>query len=493
MGIYKTIDTAKNGMLIPVFQSGRTMESRYNPLRDAENLCNTITTEAGFFLVIGIGSGLFIQTLIDKYPSAKITAIELFSEDVAFLRQLETIKSLEDNQNIILTDLDNLQKTLLQNYFPAKYGDLQIIEQKAWLNENQEKIPEIKNEIQKALGIISADYSVQAHFGKIWTSNILNNAKLYKSTKNFTFNISNEIKSKTAVIVAAGPSLDSTIKTISPRENFYIIATDTAGSSLKKRGITPDVIISIDGQNVSFNHFIHSAPSPLYAFDLCANFSAVQHIADNNSKILFFCSGHPLAEAINSSSGFPLPKFFSGAGTVTITALDFALQAGFSKILILGADFSYMHGKAYTSGTYLETLYQKDSDKLYTAEKLYSKLMYRTSLIQISNNCFTTSVLEAYKMSLEKYLNMKGIKFFKKNDIYEISADSNSLNQIKIISSTPDLFNNFIKKFISSNPEETETLLLPYLAWLRHNEKFKKSSYKELLKLAFDSIVSYNI
>ena len=96
-------------------------------------------------------------------------------------------------------------------------------------------------------------------------------------------------------------------------------------------------------------------------------------------------------------------------------------------------------------------------------------------------------------MSLEKYLNMKGIKFFKKNDIYEISADSNSLNQIKILSSTPDLFNNFIKKFISSNPEETETLLLPYLAWLRHNEKFKKSSYKELLKLAFDSIVSYNI
>lgn len=169
MGIYKTIDTAKNGMLIPVFQSGRTMESRYNPLRDAENLCNTITTEAEFFLVIGIGSGLFIQTLIDKYPSAKITAIELFAEDVAFLRQLETIKRLEDNQNIILTDLDNLQKTLLQNYFPAKYGDLQIIEQKAWLNENQEKIPEIKNEIQKALGIISADYSVQAHFGKIWT------------------------------------------------------------------------------------------------------------------------------------------------------------------------------------------------------------------------------------------------------------------------------------------------------------------------------------
>ena len=50
-----------------------------------------------------------------------------------------------------------------------------------------------------------------------------------------------------------------------------------------------------------------------------------------------------------------------------------------------------------------------------------------------------------------------------------------------------------MKKFISSTPEEAETILLPYIAWLRQNEKYKNSSYKELLKLAFDSIVSYNI
>ena len=36
--LYKSIETAKNGTLIPVFQNGKTMESRYNPERDAENL-----------------------------------------------------------------------------------------------------------------------------------------------------------------------------------------------------------------------------------------------------------------------------------------------------------------------------------------------------------------------------------------------------------------------------------------------------------------------
>ena len=493
MGIYKSIEAAKNGMLIPVFQSGRTMESRYNPLRDAENLCNTINSSSNFSLVIGIGSGLFIQKLSDKFPSAKVIALEFFDEDVIFLRHLESVKTFENNPNIILTSLNKLQDILLQNYFPAKYGDLQIIEQKPWIIENQEKLPEIKKVIQKTLGIISADYSVQAHFGKIWTSNILNNAKLYKTHNTETLNLSDEIKRKTAVIVAAGPSLDSTVNILSDRDKFYIIATDTAGSSLIKRKIIPDVIISIDGQNVSFNHFLHSAPETLYAFDLCANSSAVQHIAENNARILFFCSGHPLSEAINTSSASPLPKLFSGAGTVTITAVDFALQSGFSKILILGADFSYLNGKAYTSGTYLESLYQKSSDKIFSAEKLYSKLMYRTSLIQISDNSFTTDILEAYKLSLEKYLEMKGISLKKENDIYEITISSPIQNPVKTKASASDIFETFMKKFISSTPEDTETILLPYIAWLRQNEKYKNSPYKELLKLAFDSIVSYNI
>ena len=76
-----------------------------------------------------------------------------------------------------------MQEILLQNYFPAKYGDLQIIEQKPWIIENQKKLTEIKEVIQKTLGIISADYSVQAHFGKIWTSNILNNFQGLKESK----------------------------------------------------------------------------------------------------------------------------------------------------------------------------------------------------------------------------------------------------------------------------------------------------------------------
>ena len=80
MQIYKEFITAKNGSQIPVFTSGRTMESRYNPERDAENLCNSINEEAAFFLVLGIGSGIFLKLLSQKYPESKILALELYKD-----------------------------------------------------------------------------------------------------------------------------------------------------------------------------------------------------------------------------------------------------------------------------------------------------------------------------------------------------------------------------------------------------------------------------
>ena len=161
---------------------------------------------------------------------------------------------------------------------------------------------------------------------------------------------------------------------------------------------------------------------PLYAFDFCSNFSAVKHLAEAGANITFFCSGHPLSSAINLSTGSPFPLLFSGAGTVTITALDFALQAGFQKLMILGADFAYQEGKAYTSGTYLDTLYNNASSKLSETEQTFAKLMYRTELIDLSDKIKTTQILQAYKTSLEKYLTDKNISFRKKDQIYRLEC-----------------------------------------------------------------------
>ena len=500
MKLYKAFEQAKNGTGIPVFQSGRTMESRYNPERDAQNLCDSIDKNNKFFLVLGIGSGIFIRMLSQIIPGARIIAFELYKEDLDFLLQNPEVKKLSENPDIIFSDLSNLEKTLTQNYLPAKYGNLKIIEQKAWINEIASNINEINSILKKTLGIISADYSVQAHFGKIWNSNILNNAKTAEKQNTFSFNetIKNSLN-KTAVIVAAGPTLDKSIEDFlikADPEKYFVIATDTAASSLIKRNVFPDIVVSIDGQSVSYNHFINTEISTkkeiIYAFDLCANSSAVRHIYEDGRKLLFFCSGHPLSTAINSCCGSPLITLFSGAGTVTITAVDLAVKAGFKDIIILGADFSYSNGKAYTSGTYLDVLYNSASSKLFEAEGSFSRLMFRTELIALSENIKTTQILQAYKYSFEKYLQANNIEFKKEKNIYKLTNQNSGASYFKIEKKTFSL-KAFFEKLKACPDEEAEMILLPYIAWLRNNELYKNLSYKELVKLALESIVSYNI
>ena len=498
MKLYKSFEQAKNGTLIPVFTSGKTMESRYNPERDAETLCHSIEDGFNFFLVLGTGSGLFIKKLSERFPFARIISLELYQDDIDFLRQSEILKELEKNPNILFSSLASLENDLSQNYIPAKFGDLKIIEQRAWINENKDYIGQINLILQRTIGIISADFSVQSHFGKIWTTNILNNSLLAENIYNNSksdFPLSNifskETLQKTAVIVAAGPTLDKTISILKDSSKYFIISTDTAGSSLLKNNITPDVIVSIDGQNVSYNHFMKNS-STVYAFDLCSNFSAAKHIAENNNRLFFFCSGHPLAKAINTSFDNTFPTLFSGAGTVTITATDLAVKAGFKEILVLGADFSYSNGKAYAAGTYLDSLYNIKSSKIETCEKSFSRLMFRTEL-QKTGQVSTTPILEAYKASFEKYISQKNISFTKDNDIYKLLVPDNKPELTSFNFSTNISMAAFFKKLKASTPEEAEILLLPYVAWLKNNKIYKNYSYSELLKLAFNTIVSYNI
>ena len=79
----------------------------------------------------------------------------------------------------------------------------------------------------------------------------------------------------------------------------------------------------------------------------------------------FFYS--PISSTIDSF----FPNLFSGAGTVTIAATDFAFHCGFKNIQVFGADFSYQNGKTYAKGTYLDVLYHKDENKILNADFLY--------------------------------------------------------------------------------------------------------------------------
>lgn len=506
--IYKSIEIAKNGAQIPVLINGKTIESRYNPQTEAQRIAETISTDSLFFIVIGIGGGFLIEEIAKHNPDSLIIGVEKTKEDIEFIRKIQLNKELEQKETIFFTDSDSLINLLIQKYVPVFYGNLEIIEQRAWALENQESKNIINLEIKKALQTISQDYSVQAHFGKIWQNNILNNLQLVQK---FIFP-SEKIKSINtnlkAIIIAAGPSVDKQIELLKQnKDEYYIIATDTAYSILLKNEICPNAVISIDGQTVSYNHFITSTNinNTLFIFDLCANPSAVKYIYEKNGPILFSYNNHPLSKLISKKFN-NLINLYTGSGTVTIAALDFALQLGFKNIEILGADFSYQNGKPYAKSTYLDNLYLSSENRTQSYEKKFTSLMMRTPLQKINKNKYTTQILQSYENSLEDYLKIKNAKFIKQNDVYQISNEQTENNILKLKNNQKQeySFDEFLKDFVKNidiniekkdilDLNEYEISLFPLMSWIKTNEnKSKDLKFIELLNLAYKSLQRYN-
>ena len=502
--IYSEIILSKTGVQIPVLQNGKTVDSRYDPERDSLRLLEQIPADTNFLIVIGIASGIFIQTVLENKKNLFVLAVEKTEADLEFLKQLPAVKKLGNEKRVSLCSLDKLENKIIELYVPAFYGNLEVIEQRGWTLENKDCLESISKSINKAVGIVSADFSVQSHFGKLWHHNIISNIKNLESsnTKESDFEFPLD---KTAVIVAAGPTLDTTIKTIlTAREQFYVIATDTALSILLSYKIFPDAVVSIDGQNVSNVHFIHNEKSSfsntLFLFDLLANSSAVNQVIANNGKLCFFTSGHPLCEYLNAHYSLGLPKLFSGAGTVTITAVDFAIKAGFESIITAGADFAYSNGKPYAKGTYLDRLYNQKTNRMENIHKQFSSLEFRTELLP-KDKGFTTQILEAYRMSFESYLQNNALSFNKENNLYKIKCnpDKNKINFTKN-QNKPDgsfIINDLLKTYSSKDNnaifdsifdlKESDISFLPLISWLRnHDNKERKNFsfyYKEALSI----------
>lgn len=488
--IYIDIELSKTGLKIPKFKSGKLIHSKYDPEREAINLVNNID-ENSFYLVTGIGAGFFIKKLSEKYPNSKIVAIENSQDDIDFLeKHFQIISELKMN-NVIITTTENLYNSLLQNYIPSIYSSFKLIEYRSWILENQDIFEKIQNITSEALKNIAQDFSTQAHFGKIWQRNIINNLKQISSDTEIIFP-----KEKIAVVVAAGPSLDKKIAWIKEnREKIFIFATDTAYKTLQKEQIFSDAVISIDGQNISYQHFLRKInDKTIFIFDLCGNSSCIRKIKKNGNNIIFTTTGHPLITFAEQTQNTDYNFIFAnaGTGTVTISALDFANKVGFNEIIVIGADFSFPNKKPYAKGTYLEDIYMSCNNRTTTIEKNYISLMYRTEIIK-DLQYPTTKILQSYKQAFQKWLEDSNYTFTQKDEMYYCKKETNKNS--KLFKQQKFDFEKFCSEIKKQNIDKLKIGLLPYISFLRLKDSKKniKSNFEELLNLAVKDIVRYTI
>ena len=117
--------------------------------------------------------------------------------------------------------------------------------------------------------------------------------------------------------------------------------------------------------------------------------------------------------------------------------------------------------------------------------------MFRTELLELSENKKTTETLKFYEQNLFTWCRNNNCTITKEDDAYKILNSSGQKEEIKNGSFDLKSFLAHISK--PENSEETETALLPYIAWLKTCIKNDKNiSFKEYSKLALNFILRYN-
>jgi len=422
-----TFENSKSEEAVPFLITpgrGKTaLHSLVDPKREAQRLISQISSDTGFLIFLGLGGGFAQEAALDM-TSAQIVVIDFDKEGIDQLFSGRNYsKLLNSGRFSLLVDQknDDIKNFILDNYKPSLAGGIRIIPLRARIEHDRERFENVTKTIEDTIDIITGDYSVQAHFGIRWFSNIIRNVKnldMLRDTHRaaplsgfMEFKKKAADKVKKTAIAAAGPSLDFQLTSLAQMkaDNVFIICCDTALGALLQHGIEPDAVVSIDCQHISYYHFMGSSiQKKIQNIPLILDIASPPLLSGFSASPLFFASAHPLARYL-CASFLPFTQLDTSGGNVTYTCLSLAESLGAQRITLFGADFSYVGNQTYARGTYINPYFSRRQNRLSPLEAQMSSFLYRSPFLPAAGsenkNYYETSSLRFYREKLEEKIS----------------------------------------------------------------------------------------
>ncbi len=254
-----------------------------------------------------------------------------------------------------------------------------------------------KEEYEKFIAILdniyytsSSSITVVSSFKKIFFENMISNLSIINNTSSLNSYIG-KFKNTPAIIVSAGPSLDRNIQTMLKYKNhldkFFIIAGNRTMGSLIENGIKPNLVVSVDPAQVTYDMMKKYLDSDLpLAFYEYSNKDLVKEYRGEKIYIseLFSRTIEDLKD---------LSRTYIG-GSVAHTCIDIAKIIGCNKIILVGQDCALTENKHHSYNSTFDI--DKTPNEL---EVVLDKDIY-------GDYIRTTLTLKFFKTKIEEYINL---------------------------------------------------------------------------------------
>lgn len=339
------------------------LNSTYRPIDEAKKWASQfkITKKRSIIYLFGLGNGYFALELKKKLPAdGRLIIIEpsydIFNHAVEYYNLSDIFNDEktelflgENGEREFYPSLESYVHwtNLISQLFAIHPGyDMLFSEEldryEAMIRQNNEK--EIRNR------------NTEAYFGKKRVENTIRNL-IYTSDSNVLDDIAVKIpKDIPAIIVAAGPSLDKNADVLKQvAGKAFIISCDTALRHLYKRGIVPDLTITVDA-NKPERYFEEAGFEELPVLTTAtANYKV---LARGKGRKIWF-SGHEFQIKLYQKLGKYL-SYRTGGGSVATAAFAVCSSLGFKRIVLVGQDLAYACEASHAGGEHSRIRNEED-------------------------------------------------------------------------------------------------------------------------------------
>jgi hypothetical protein len=350
--------------LVHVDHDGRKkqIDSNYDPVGEAvRNLERFKISGSINFIVLGLGLGCQVSEILKKISKhAKIFIFEKDPELFALaIREVDFTQIFEHpgTKLFVDTDLRDVSHLLEPERTNFTLNEYCLISQKALVDKNFEYYGVLYQKIEKYFKESRINLKTQSVHSKVYYKNIFSNQESLRSSHGIK-NLKDCLSNIPAIICSAGPSLDKNIQLLkSSRKGFFLIAVATALKPLLHNGIKPDIVISIDPDELTIRSFDFFRD--LGDTWLVYNAAVPNTIPKNfpTRKIAFDLDVH-LAKWFNKHSD--AKGSLGKTSSVAHSAFNLAEFLACSPVILIGQDLSFQNQRLHCN----QSFYFEDSINL---------------------------------------------------------------------------------------------------------------------------------
>lgn len=338
-------------VVVPGEEVTNYLHSRYNPLEEAKKWVNSLGEQihSEHVLIIGCGLGYYLEQLVNQSTAAFIYVYEpdprIFK---AWMKTRDARIVLANHRIRVFAMGENelLQTRLAMRISECAKNKLTIVYPPIYSRLFPSLVGGMHRSIKEMLYAQAINQITLSAFQEEWITNILYNLP-YVVINTSASRIKEMDKGMTAIVVGSGPSLEQDIHYLRQlKDTCFIIAAGSSIQALQHAGISPHLVVSIDGGIPNFRVFqkVNTEQYPLLFCPLI-NFN----IIDNYKGQMLVANLSNDSITSNLCKKWDLPVFRSSS-SVTGTALQIAAYMGASEIILMGQDLSYPNKQFYSPG-----------------------------------------------------------------------------------------------------------------------------------------------